>query len=127
MLSNESIKLLRAVKAAILAQPEFYNQNAFCKGDVCNTTCCIAGWLDFVKNGKDVHAEHAARGATFDWWENGAEILDQYRTGVETLFAIPEDLPASFALKFREANGDMKKEARVGAKLIDWWIATNRK
>lgn len=50
-LSKESIRKLRAVKAAILAEPELYDQSnsPFCTNS-CETPCCIAGWALWCNN-----------------------------------------------------------------------------
>lgn len=47
------VKKLRAVKKAILSQPEFYDQRSV--GDMedpCGSACCIAGWLVYLDNPK---------------------------------------------------------------------------
>lgn len=50
-LSKDSIKKLRAVKAAILAEPELYNQGMFpTAGDSYDTPCCFAGWAVWLNN-----------------------------------------------------------------------------
>ena len=56
-LSQDTIKKIRRMIAAVKAEPEFYNQNTFgeniCKdeGDeVCGTVCCAAGWAVWAEN-----------------------------------------------------------------------------
>lgn len=50
-LSKDSIRKLRAVKAAILAEPELYGQDRspYCQTS-CDSPCCIAGWALWVNN-----------------------------------------------------------------------------
>lgn len=80
-LSKQSIQKLKAVKAAILANPKFYNQNSFVASvQPCGTTCCIAGWADFIVNGKDVHNERAGRLQGFG---NGGEWIDVTAAALE--------------------------------------------
>lgn len=52
-LSKDSIRKLRAVKAAILAEPELYDQTEFPRVGMrhnCDTPCCIAGWSVWINN-----------------------------------------------------------------------------
>jgi len=56
-LSATSIRKIRRMIAAVLAEPEFYNQNTFgeqlCKNDgqeICGTVCCAAGWAVWLDN-----------------------------------------------------------------------------
>lgn len=53
-MSKESIKKLRAVKAAILAEPELYDQSKWIgtKENPCGTPCCIAGWAVWLNSPK---------------------------------------------------------------------------
>jgi hypothetical protein len=50
-LSKESIKKMRKVIRAVLAEPAFYDQDrapADVREPACGTTCCAAGWVEWL-------------------------------------------------------------------------------
>lgn len=66
-LRKESIKKLRAVKAAILAEPEFYNQKCFPRArHGCNSPCCLTGWAIWLESPKTYASRLSLKGAFYD-------------------------------------------------------------
>lgn len=133
-LSDKSIDLLRQVKRAILAQPNFYAQNRWVSSvNSCGTTCCIAGWADFVVNGKAAHNKRAKKlivptgqqwKVADEWLEIAAEALgitlDESERLCEGSSEWPEDLAGAYA----EA-ATAKERAKVAAARIEHFIATD--
>ena len=132
-LSKNSIKLLRQVKLAILAAPEFYAQNKWVSNIApCGTTCCIAGWADFVVNGKKAHnarAEQLLVGSWEQWtvsaaWQQVAvEALGITPDQAERLTDSASEWPAGLDDEYGSADGS-KGRALVAAKRIEHFIAT---
>src|ERR1700744_5431070 len=95
-LSKESIKRLRQVKRAILAQPKFYDQDRFPRTVDCGTTCCIAGWAVWVEDPE----AYPNRVANIDllgvWRSAGASALGLERSQVDNLFGFGVLWPQPF-------------------------------
>lgn len=134
-LSPRAIAKLRAVRDAILAQPEFYNQNAFCdtsSKNVCNTACCIGGWLVWNDSPlafkkavqQDIKAKDSLYTNYFDWSIASTKALG---------------LPAGFSTELFNRGGawarpynDLwmkastpQERAAIGAAVIEHFIATD--
>lgn len=132
-LSKNSIKLLRQVKRAILANPDFYYQNRWVSDiSPCGTTCCIAGWADFVVNGKEAHTARAKELFVGPWeqWKHAgkwmrvaAEALDITPEEAERLTEGSSDWPQHLREEYGAAPSN-KKRAVVAAKRIEHFIAT---
>ena len=94
-LSKETIKKLKAVKAAILANPKFYNQGQWIESVTpCGTTCCIAGWADFVVNGSAAHNRRAKaiRNDSSKWMRIAREALGITEDQVDKVKAIDKEV-----------------------------------
>lgn len=124
-LSRNSIIRLRQVKAAILAQPHFYAQNRWVSSiSKCGTTCCIAGWADFIFNGKKTHEARAKEWSVADEWvEVAADALDISFDEAEILCSgsteWPEGLSADYAASYTD-----EERAQVAAARIEHFIKT---
>lgn len=92
MLSKESIRKLKAVKAAILAQPEFYDQNSWvAKITSCGTTRCIAGWADFLVNGRKSHEARARKLSAISRVNGEWSVCDDWSKVTEQALGITHD------------------------------------
>lgn len=132
-LSKGTIEKLEIIKASILAQPKFYDQNKWVsKISSCGTTCCIAGWADFIVNGKKAHAIRAKQlfitgedQSVFakDWTKVARQALgisiDQAIRITASSFEWPDGLDDAYD------NADTKtKKAAIAAKRIDLFISS---
>lgn len=90
-LSKESIRRLRQVKRAILAQPEFYDQSnppnyAYIHGG-CNTPCCLAGWAIWLDSAdEETYKKRVLGGDVFVEMASSLRITEEqshllFRTG----------------------------------------------
>lgn len=118
-LSKESIRKLRAVKAAILAEPELYDQcnfpSSYC-GHTCLTPCCIEGWAAWVNNpNPEAYNSGVQRGGFSLATELGitTEEGGLLFSGWDDAFSDAWDFPGT------------RRGARAGAKRIDHFIATD--
>lgn len=129
-LSKETVKKLRIVEKAILAQPQFYEQGAWVSEiSSCGTTCCIAGWVDFIFNGKKVHEERAKRLKEAFLFEAEDEWTSVAREGLGLdggwrLFADSIEWPEPFCNGYEDAKTP-KQRAKVAAARIEHFIATD--
>lgn len=141
-LSRKSINRLRAVKEAILTNPEFYNQQQFVDPEPvipvdCGTTCCIAGWADFLYNPAKAHLSRAKTWIgflnddgsrwsqkPFDWEEIGARALNIDGFEARQLFADVACWPDPFSFDYSNAATPLER-ARVAAARIERFIATD--
>lgn len=114
MLSKESIRKLKAVKAAILAQPELYDQSVFPSArerHTCNTPCCFAGWAVWLNNPDPKAYEATIKEKDHICAKELADALGI--TGVQA-----EDLYENWTPETGNAIGD----AAEGARRIDIFI-----
>lgn len=120
-----NIPLLEKVKAAILAEPQTYNQAYFIEETPCGTTCCIAGHallqagVCSISEMKDLVPSFIATLAE--------EELDLTTNQRFRLFASPHDWPEPYRSRMIDAweNSDKDAEAHIAAARIDKFIATN--
>lgn len=133
-LSKETIKRIRTVVQAILAQPKFYNQDRWIddlgkdKNGVCNTTCCFAGWADYVFNGAKEHNERARRSfgrwSSVDWDEVAAEALLTDRALLDPLTRGHYYWPKQLSHAYDKATTD-KGRALALASYVEFFIAND--
>lgn len=129
-LSKKTIHKIRQMIAAVLAEPELYDQDTFgtaiCKtdgGPTCGTTCCAAGWAVFLGSRKLYNEmmakELAAKGRRFIGWPEaalkalGLEVDAEYNT--DRLFGSHHDWPSEFSQAYDEAETP-KQKAQIFAR-----------
>lgn len=122
-LSKESIRKLKAVKAAILAEPELYDQSEFPQHDAnhdCSTPCCIAGWAVWVNN-PDPEAYNALLRKKSFGVEVMAKALEISGRQAKQLFSNwPEKFMGAWSFPCTRPG------AEAGARFIDHFIRTER-
>jgi hypothetical protein len=129
-LSATSIRKIRRMIAAVLAEPEFYDQETFgraiCKDDgepACGTVCCAAGWAVWLED-KSTY-DHLMKktlknpfGVLFGTWKNAAMRSLGLSLGREydsfALFGYSSDWPEPFATRYEIAKTP-KEKAKVFA------------
>lgn len=132
-LSKQTIQKIKRMIAAVLAEPEFYDQDTFarklCKttgNEVCGDTSCGAGWAIWLENpalfDKMVKAQYRAERpnnwADYPDWESaalkalGLEVVGEFDT--TTLFGSASDWPSPFNDHYEDAETD-KERAKVFA------------
>lgn len=131
-LSKQTIQKIKRMIAAVLAEPEFYDQDFFarklCKttgNEVCGDTSCGAGWAVWLENpalfGKMAKAQYRAEkvwGDDYPNWESaalkalGLEVVGEFDT--TTLFGAASDWPSPFDDHYEVAETD-KERAKVFA------------
>lgn len=134
-LSATSIGKIRRMIAAVLAEPELYDQNTFgeqiCKDDgqqVCGTVCCAAGWAVWLDN-KPLYARLMEKEIKnvgwldLGWPARALEALDLTCDDGETdhLFGAASDWPYPFSVQYGNASNP-KQRARVFAKRWESFI-----
>jgi len=131
-LSKETIEKLRIVKEAILAQPEYYNQEGWVSSiESCGTTCCMAGWVDFIFNGKEVHERRAKKlydpcdssSGADEWSMVTKKALGLSLDQVHSLTSTSYGWPGDYGFKYRDAT-TRKQKSKVAAARIEHFIAT---
>jgi hypothetical protein len=129
-LSKESIKRLRQVKRAILAEPEFYDQGV--PPDECATTCCIAGWAMWLEDPVGYPERAASISNSFNcsdgttqigFRNEGARALRIPEPETVNLFSYGEAWPGEFGTRFAAAASKAEKAA-VAAARIEHFIKT---
>jgi hypothetical protein len=127
MLSKESIKRLRMVKEAILANPQYYRQEEWISAiEPCGTTCCIAGWADYLFNGKKAHEARAKAELSnymVSWEYVAAKALGLDYCQAHTLTYPGSGWPVPFCTAYTRAKTP-KQRAKVAARRIEHFIKT---
>jgi len=128
-LSQDSINKLQMLREAILASPKFYKQDRWVASiSTCGTTCCLAGWADFLVNGERVHAERAKRLkgswlAEREWIEVTATALGITQEQADRLTDSSTYWPEPFCNQYDDGDPP-KKRAAIAAARIDHFIKT---
>jgi hypothetical protein len=65
-LSKKSIRLLRQVKRAILAEPELYDQQSLPRYS-CNAPCCLLGWVVWLNDPKKFEEMLVKDSEEYEW------------------------------------------------------------
>lgn len=115
-LSKETVEKLRAIKAAILAEPELYDQNEFpdiARGHTCTSPCCYVGWAIWLNNpDENAYQELLESKGTFGTQEL-AEAIGISLRQASTLFS-----------NWNPATKAPMVSAKEGAKRIDLFISS---
>jgi hypothetical protein len=129
--SMEPRELLEEVKRRIVSNPFNYNQNTFC-----GTVCCVAGHIDCVVNGAEVHNARPAR-SSFRVVDNEATaalgeasspwLFGQVRDALEEDDAEddPDYWPLDLSIKYVDADG-AEERAAVACEAIDRYLAQRK-
>lgn len=121
-LSKGSIRKLRAVQAAILAEPELYNQNK--PGASCGSPCCLAGWAVWNNYPDATRYELARRRA--DGYIGNRELAEALEISEDQAVLLYEDWPdRTWSPAWR--NPGTKEAAVAGANRIDLFINSGGK
>ena len=120
-LSPEAVQKLLRVKEQILAESNLYTQDVYALPTSCGTACCIAGWM--MRNELTAEQWYAAinTGRLLEFGTQASQLLGSSRF-VSSLFAMADDWPAPFAIRYENACSP-KERAAVGAARIDAFIA----
>lgn len=119
-LSKETIKKLKAVKAAILAEPKLYDQNLSPYGKTdCNTPSCIAGWAVWIDNPNRAAYSDEVR------YNMGLDLLKAHLgISYEQAYKLfePNAWPEKFSDALQEELRGTPKAAEAAGKRIDLFI-----
>ncbi len=134
-LSKKTIYRIERMIAAILAEPQFYNQDTFgeelCKNDgqqVCGTVCCAAGWAVWLDNRamyqKMMKEEIASDGWNEDleWDKAALKALDlevDERFNTNTLFGSADCWPDEFYEMYLKATTPLQRAKALAKR----WLA----
>jgi hypothetical protein len=121
-LSRKTVSILRAVKAAILAQPELYNQSRFPACE-CNTPSCIAGWGMWLQNPSPKAYSASMAESGLAKWASSFEMSEKQFL---PLYVTHLEWPEPFAAKYKKAKNEVERAA-VAADRIDYFIKTGGK
>lgn len=141
MKSGINVKLLRAVKRAILEEPKRLDMSdgiARASGSTaprCGTVGCIGGWtvlLDACDRLGDSRIAVVAEKVNKQWWDDFGELgigstakkLLRLRSGQAKRLFFIDDWPPKLAKAYIEAAGNYKAAAKIAAKRIDLFIRT---
>lgn len=142
-LTAKTIRRVRRMIKAVLAEPEFYDQQTFgraaCQdegGEVCGTVCCAAGWAVWLDNPKLYNTmivkelRNRIDGFSGDLrWDRKAMLAlnlkpSRNRFNHWILFAGAADWPEPFSSDYYDAETPAKR-AKVMAARWEFFITTD--
>lgn len=122
-LSKKTIAKMRAVVAAVLAEPEFYNQQWFPQEEDCGQICCAAGWAVWNENPK--RYVQLVKQSKFDVnWPYEAEKALGFSDPTMAMFGTQRGWPWQFTDMYNNARSD-KQRAQAMAARWEFYIATD--
>lgn len=113
-LSQETIRKMREVIAAVKANAQFYNQDRFPIPDDCGTTCCAAGfavWINIPKGKYKDYAKNLDGGS--EWAVMAREVL-----GLDSsmyLFSTHNAWPKKFQKLYSKAKTPKERSGALEA------------
>lgn len=127
LLSKTTIRKIRRMIAAVLAEPELYDQNTFGENrcvdkdaNICGTVCCAAGWAIWLEN-RELYSrmmKSELRGGGPEWISEALKALDLSSDGegggAHVLFGPSGSWPEPFCEQYYEASTP-KARAKVFA------------
>lgn len=121
-LSSKTIAKMRTVVAAVLAEPQFYDQAYFPDhpSSKCGTICCAAGWVVWVDDPERYQKMVRLRGVA--WTEVADRILGIH--SYARLFYSSEFWPARFRNAYLNADTP-RGRAQAMADRWEHYIATD--
>ena len=121
-LSAETIAKMQTVINAVLAQPEYYDQEMFPydRDSECGTICCGAGWAVWVDS--PARYKYLLRRRRAHWSSEANKILG-IKSG-DKLFYSSDYWPDKYRMAYRRANTP-KQRARAMADRWNHYIATD--
>lgn len=125
-LTPKASKILLKVANLIEINPKFYNQDDYSdidfENNACETTCCVAGWVDYVVNGPKMHMVHTD--GWFNFHDEGKLALSLTDDMADELFNDTRHLPIEWKEKLiaAEKAKDQRKYARTGASMIRHFV-----
>ena len=124
-LSKESIRKLRRLQKAILAEPEFYAQTNFPEIQDCGAVCCIAGWAVWLDNPKG-YAKKVIDVGVGEWPKRSLAGAGRLQREVFHRYGTFRDWIQRGRKPFRDALFDARtkrsKKPKIAAALIDSFI-----
>jgi hypothetical protein len=125
-LSDETIRRMEAVIAAVLAQPELYNQRELPspKDDPYKVPCCAVGWVLWVDNPERYRQRLSRICSGYQEW-NGetyyplvkvAHRILGLKDTEHRLFGSPSDWPWQYAQRYIHAQSDRGRAAAMAAR-----------
>jgi hypothetical protein len=112
-LSRETIRKMRAVIKAILAEPEFYKQSLYPQPDDCGEVCCAAGWTVWLANPKTY--KRKAANLRYDWPLAAEKVLGLGRTE-NKLFVFASSWPSVFSDMYYDAITPLQHAQAMAAR-----------
>lgn len=120
LLSKSTIAKMRAVVKAVLAEPEFYDQQWFPTS--CMSACCAAGWAVWLDD--PAAYERLSKSQYYVDWKRRAEgALGLGDTG-HKLFVFAENWPKKFYRQYAKARTPLGRAKAMAARW-EHFIATN--
>lgn len=115
-------ELLLKVKEQILQEPERFDMRNWVWGDGCNTTGCIAGWAVAIGEDRPLSMDLQfvkGLGCVVDRAQRLLDLSDPAKMRLFHSEAWPHHVAAAYN------NADQRVRAKIAAKRIDLFIASN--
>jgi len=126
MLSEQTIRKMRAVIAAILAEPELYDQDISPSGATdCNSVCCAAGWVYWLNDPED-YAARLRDDRKYQLSFNAPKLLGIDVFAGHNLFDYAYNWPEPYASQYAKATTPLGK-AKVLEARWEHFIAVDGK
>lgn len=121
-LSAETIRKMRRVIQAVLAEPEYYNQSIFPDPSDCGAVCCAAGWAVWLDD-PDRYESLVKTAIDVAWWMEAESALGLSDTG-DKLFVFANSWPRRFYQRYYRAK-TARGRAQAMAARWEHFIATD--
>ena len=122
-LSEATIAKMRKVIKAVLAEPEYYDQQYFPKASDCGQTCCAAGWAVWLFEPAREYRKLAKRTDEVAWRNKAEEALGLPPTGWK-LFGHARDWPLAYSVMYLNARNPRGRAEAMAARW-ERYIATD--
>lgn len=120
-LSANTIRKMRRVIKAVLAEPEYYDQSYYPQKSDCGLVCCAAGWTVWLDN-PDRYKVLMKRPAA-NWWREAEAVLGLPDTG-NKLFVFAHNWPTQFWRRYIKAKTPLGRAKAMAARW-EHFIATD--
>ena len=121
-LSAETIRKMRRVIKAVLAEPQYFNQSWFPQAQDCGAVCCAAGWAVWLDD-PDHYKSLVKIDTGVEWWAEAERVLGLPDTE-DKLFCFAGNWPRRFASRYRRAK-TARGRAKAMAARWEHFIATD--
>ena len=120
-LSAETIRKMRRVIKAVLAEPEFYDQSHYPLKSDCGAVCCAAGWAVWLDDPKRYSL--LVKRADVAWKSDAEAVLGLSDTR-DKLFVFAHNWPTQFWRRYRKAKTPLGRAMAMAARW-EHFIATD--